>query len=269
MMSKKIHAEQSKEPYIDPIDHFIFYRGAGNPSSFGLSSRQEGSPGSFTLTNRCGEAIPRIFALQVSGGQSSWLAIDELLPVEYKDGKVRNQKGFTFQAPAGTTLEVAGELRERVVDTLRSEGLTLAEAKAMVATWDDLWFTEPGTRLLAILPQSVADAMVPLQICPVPTKIERVFVARVELITRAQEQVLTSILNPGTDQDADTAAARLSGLQLGRYAAGGMERATAIVREQMRGRFGELIRRSEEQQQVQAGADADAPVSIGVLSEAP
>ena len=122
----------------------------------------------------------------------------------------------------------------------------------MVATWDDLWFTEPGTRLLAVRPQSFADAMVPLQISPAPTRLERVFVDRVELITREQEQVLTSLLNnvgePGSipGQELGTAAAQLMDLQLGRYAAGGMERAATLVGERVRERFARLIDEAEQ-----------------------
>lgn len=124
----------------------------------------------------------------------------------------------------------------------------------MVATWDDLWFTEPGTRLLAVLPQSFADAMVPLQISPAPTRLERVFVARVELITREQEQVLTSLLNhidepepgPGSGQEPGTAATQLMDLQLGRYAAGGMERAAILVSRRVRERFAKLVDEAEQ-----------------------
>ena len=133
----------------------------------------------------------------------------------------------------GTAEEVAGDLRAEMIDSLHAEGLTRDEAASMVATWDDLWFTEPGTRILAILPQAFADKMVPLAITPKPTKIDRVFVARVEILTREVEEQLTSLLRPRADEGDESEFAedvtRLADIQLGRYAAGGMERAVQLL----------------------------------------
>lgn len=112
----------------------------------------------------------------------------------------------------------------------------------MVATWDNLWFTEPGTRILVVLPQAFADDMVPLKISPKQTELERVFVARLELINRSQEAELMTVLNaPDADQaDLSTDAARLAAVKLGRYTAGGMERAKNLVTNQMHRRFSAL-----------------------------
>ena len=142
----------------------------------------------------------------------------------------------------------------------------MAEAEAMVATWDNLWFTEPGTRILAILPQSVADAMVPLKITPAPDEIDRVFVARLELITRQQEEVLTAVLNTpaqqGTGKEASELAAleKFDSLQLGRYSAGGMERARILVSNQIHSRFHQLEelrkQRAKKEQELKKTATA-------------
>ena len=250
-IEKSLAAQRVQDQQPELVDHFIFYRGAGGDRSFALGCEQQGGPGTFSLTNRGEAPIPTVLALRVSGGQSSWTRIDSLLPVAHQDGKILNRETFTFPEPAGPAPEVAEGLRHLMVASLQAEGLTLAEAEAMVATWDDLWFTEPGTRLLAILPQSSADAMVPLQITPPPTRLERVFVARVELITREQEQILTDLLDagqPGGEQDLADAAAKFSELQLGRYAAGGLERAASLVSKQMRERFAALSRASVEAQ---------------------
>jgi hypothetical protein len=244
------------KPTIEPIDHFIFYRGAGNRGSFELTAVQGEGPDTFTLTNRSRATIPKLFALRVSEGQTAWLSLDQLTAVEYQEGKLLNQQTFTFPAPAGPAIEVAAELRRAMIDSLHAQGLTPEEAAAMVATWDDLWFTDPGTRILAVLPQTFADDMVPLTITPTPTSMVRVFVARVEIITREYEQTLTSLLNPATDtQDLASAAEQLQALQLGRYAAGGMERATTLVKRQIRERFTQLTRFAEEQQRLQASRE--------------
>jgi hypothetical protein len=53
----------------------------------------------------------------------------------------------------------------------------------MLATWRDTWFEE-GARLLYIAPRSAVDAVLPLDITPRPADVARVFVGRIELMTR-------------------------------------------------------------------------------------
>ena len=125
----------------------------------------------------------------------------------------------------------------------------------MVATWDYLWFTDPGTRVLAILPQKFADEMVPLNITPKPTKIERVFVARLELLNRAQEQILTKILTPSDEMEEQIASEQLAALKLGRYSAGGMERAKTLISAEIQKRFTRLEEMRKKQEAVE-GATA-------------
>ena len=240
----------SAKKIVSPIDHFIFYRGAGNADAFPIRAVEQKTPGSYELTNQFSETIPKLFALRVVDGKSSWTTVDQLARVAYdkKSKKVLNQQSITFPENTGPAKEVAIELRDTMVEALHAEGLTIAEAKAMVATWDDLWFTDPGTRVLAILPQSFADAMVPLKISPEPTKIERVFVARLELISKAKEQALISVLDPTDGMDEKIASEKLAALQLGRYSAGGMERAKTLINAQISARFNklELIRKKQE-----------------------
>ena len=52
----------------------------------------------------------------------------------------------------------------------------------MVETWRDSWFEE-GTRVLYLLPQSIVDGVLPLDIDPKPADTTRVFVGRMELVT--------------------------------------------------------------------------------------
>lgn len=243
-------AKPPAKPVADPIDHFIFYRGAGNADAFPIRAVEQESPGTYQLTNFYRETIPKLFALRVVDGKSSWTTIEQLARIGYdkKTKKATNQMALNFPEATSGVKEVAAELRDAMVASLHAEGLTKAEAKAMVATWDDLWFTDPGTRILAVLPQSFADEMVPLKISPEPTKIERVFVARLELISKAQEQVLTKVLAPFNDADEKVASEKLAALQLGRYSAGGMERAKTLINAQIGKRFTKLeeIRKAQE-----------------------
>jgi hypothetical protein len=52
----------------------------------------------------------------------------------------------------------------------------------MIATWGDSWFEE-GSRIIYIVPTSTVNAVLPLEVDPVPAQIKRVFVGRMELIT--------------------------------------------------------------------------------------
>ena len=73
-------------------------------------------------------------------------------------------------------------LRAQLEAMLTAEGLYPREAKAMVETWRDSWFEE-GTRIFYIAPKRAVDARLPLAILPAPSKVARVFVGRLELIT--------------------------------------------------------------------------------------
>jgi hypothetical protein len=88
-----------------------------------------------------------------------------------------------------------GAVAAHMVRLLVSKGIFTREAKAMVETWRDSWFEE-GTRVFYIAPRSTVDAVLPLDISPAPTAIERVFVGRIELFpSRAIDDVKTAILN--------------------------------------------------------------------------
>jgi len=52
----------------------------------------------------------------------------------------------------------------------------------MVETWRDSWFEE-GSRLIYIVPSRAIDAILPLQVDPLPSQTARVFVGRIELVT--------------------------------------------------------------------------------------
>ena len=79
-------------------------------------------------------------------------------------------------------------LRRDMVGALERAGLFRKEAEAMVNTWQDTWFTEPGVRVLYILPGEWTDGTLPIRIDPQPTELTRVMVGRSELISPEQEQ---------------------------------------------------------------------------------
>jgi len=75
-------------------------------------------------------------------------------------------------------------------------GLYAKEAHAMVETWRDSWFEE-GTRIFYMVPRAQVDAALPLSIDPAPSRIARVFVGRIELLSPWMEANLTRALTAG------------------------------------------------------------------------
>jgi hypothetical protein len=74
-------------------------------------------------------------------------------------------------------------------DVLVAQGLYRDEAHAMLETWHDSWFGE-GSRLFYIVPRQFVDTVLPLSIRPAPTRLSRVFVGRIELVTHATENAV-------------------------------------------------------------------------------
>ena len=229
-------------------ENFIFYRGAGN-ASLTIRVTEKNDPDTFNIDNywTSSPAIPRIFALKIANGKTSWLKLDQLESDFIENNKhIDRSQNISFPEPAGAASDVAVQLRTEMISTLTQQGLTPAEAAAMVATWDDLWFTEPGVRLLAILPQATIDHWLPLKISPAPSELKRVFVARIEVITKAKEQALLSILaSPG---DLLTNKQQFTELQLGRFAHGGLERAIVMKNKEMMTQFDAITRPAEAAQ---------------------
>jgi hypothetical protein len=81
-------------------------------------------------------------------------------------------------------------------DTLVAQGLYRDEAHATLETWHDSWFGE-GSRLFYITPRPFVDTLLSLSIRPAPTRLIRVFVGRIELVTPATENAVEAALLSG------------------------------------------------------------------------
>ena len=87
------------------------------------------------------------------------------------------------------------KLRQDLEIALIAHGLFPKEAQAMVETWRDFWFEE-SSRLIYIVPSLAVDAILPLHVETTPSRTERVFVGRIELVT------------PETKRSVESAVAR-------------------------------------------------------------
>ena len=89
----------------------------------------------------------------------------------------------------------------------------------MVETWKDHWFT-PGLRVFYLLPTQATDAILPLSIRPKPTKIVRVLVGRIEILTQQRRQEIRTLAKGLGDPDFRAREKATQGLiRIGRFAA--------------------------------------------------
>ncbi len=228
--------DSAEPPPPESWEKFIFYRGAGNELP---PYRVEALPNGMVRLSHHGDGggIRAAFLLEIGSRGARWGRIDPL-------PEMTGNQGTPFvdgdlKMPAAALPKGQEDLGAAMRVALTEAGLTSDEAKAMVATWGDLWFSETGTRVLAILPRAWVDSVLPLSITPAPSKLARVFVARFEVFTQEREQALLSLLGAGEKPDAD-ALEKFRTLHLDRFATAALERARRLADERMRKTFTEL-----------------------------
>ena len=123
---------------------------------------------------------------RVALAQPAETGIDTVILFERRGGRmgyrVAHAEGKNIVLDRPALADNVESLREALRGILVDAGLYPREAAAMVDTWRDSWF-EDGARLFYMLPQSAVDAILPLQIEPVPATVKRVFVGRMEIVT--------------------------------------------------------------------------------------
>lgn len=189
-----VHGDSDKlrpqAPVGDFFEKFLFYRGIGN-FSLPLTITSRGN-GEFDLANSGPDPIRSLFLVTVHGGQVQFRKYDSI-PA---NGRLTLQ-----QATQATSIEA---LSESVVQALVQEKLFEPEARAMVKTWRDSWFTEEGTRLFYMLPERVTEELLPLTIEPRPSKIVRVMVGRLEIMTPEDEARITQLVRTSAESRAES-----------------------------------------------------------------
>lgn len=149
-------------------ERFLFYRGAGN---FALPLTATVVQGNDVVAGGTGVAAMMLF--ENRGGRIGHrVQHDGAARVLLSRPELRNDE---------ESIDAVRASLERILET---QGLYPPEARAMIETWRDSWFTE-GARLFYVLSQETVDAVLPLRIDPAPAHVARVFVGRFELATDA------------------------------------------------------------------------------------
>lgn len=188
------------------FEKFLFYRGLGDfAAPLLLSAKGEGE---FEIHNASDDATGALFLLNVDGDALRFVQRDALA------GRSRT----TLALPAEPANRDA--LKQALVDALVASGLYRKEARAMVKTWDASWFSEPGDRVLYIVPRPFVDRMLPLAIDPLPDETARVFVGRLETLTPERTSRIAAAIAAG---DEARAALEAEVAALGRFAEPALE----------------------------------------------
>lgn len=237
------------QPDIHPIEKFIFYRGVGE--GYPMISASMPDNDTMRLSNSGNIASDFQVALRVRGNKASWVKLPSL-PAHVYEQNVEpklSQVDGTFPAEDKSIEQVDKELSALFLTELTARGLTDAEAKAMLATWNHTWFSEPGQRIFSILPSEWVDQVLPLTITPTPKTIKRVFVARLEVLSPETEDKLTELLQRKTITPADVK--NFAALNLGRFSEGATTITTDKIKQAMFQQF-YLLREASDEQQAEA-----------------
>jgi hypothetical protein len=168
----KSHYYQARDTDAAPLrvgsqtERFLFYRGVGD-FRVPMQARLEDG-GRVSVRTSTGAPIGDIVLFENRGGHVGYgvhHGTTDHLTLDLPD--LEDESPFP-----------ANEL-ERL---LEDQGLYPKEAAAMVNTWRDSWFEE-GTRLFYLMPQTMVEEILPLDIRPTPKAVVRVFVGRMELVT--------------------------------------------------------------------------------------
>lgn len=160
-------------------EKFLFYRGVGNfnlPLTVKLDGKQvilAAEGGHYQNKGVPGPGVVDMLVFEKRGTRMGYTYVPSLV------GETRVERPVLDKTLDQTfgTLEKA----------LTANGLYEKEAKAMVKTWADSWF-EDGLRVFYILPRSVTDRILPLNVSPTPKQTVRVMVGRSEVITPEMER---------------------------------------------------------------------------------
>lgn len=198
------------------LEKFIFYRGAGSfktPLRVTVDSNQV-----VTVENTVAQPLAHLFLLNIHDGYGAFGLMDELASsnsIRWFQLNADSAEHWNQLPLAQFQTEIAAQMQTALV----AEGLSPDEAKAMVNTWKDSWFTDEGVRVLYVLPRLWTDEILPLTLTPPPTDLTRVMVGRAEIITEDVAMNLFQLLTQAQSGDAE---ARLQAAnefkKLGRFA---------------------------------------------------
>jgi hypothetical protein len=196
-------------------EKFLFYRGLGDFTTPLTVTLSEGNVPRLELANQGRGNLGRLFVLEVKGDRAAFTA----------NGPLAAESSASVALPQDPEFRPVGQAIDRLSTQMRAaleaDGLYPAEAAAMVQTWRDSWFEEPGLRVLYLLPRSWTDEVLPISMVPSPREMVRVMVGRAEIITPEVQAEVRDKVVQYRRSDPKAKADAVDGflaLRLGRFA---------------------------------------------------
>lgn len=163
-------------------EKYLFYRGIGN---FEVQMKTYfNEHGLFAITNNNSNddvLYAMVYHKPMNGPAEIWWA-----------GSMGKGVMVTMypKAVQGLTVE---RVKTNFKNALVAAGLYKDEAEAMLKTWQHSYFDVPGLKVFWIVPRPVTDAILPLQIEPLPLSTQRVLVGRSEVLTPNFEEFIYQV----------------------------------------------------------------------------
>jgi hypothetical protein len=176
------------------VEKFLFYRGLGNfPSPIAMNFLDDGTlEGVLCIGNHGQQDIEHLMVYE--RGSPAGPKYDSETPSIWYQGPLKagqelKLKRSTLSPDYGQGMNAMESFHGDLVQA----GLTDQEARGLLNTWYDGYFIERGLKAFWILPRAQVDAILPLEITPVPDKLERVIVGRSEILTPGFERELKRV----------------------------------------------------------------------------
>lgn len=191
-------------------EHFLFYRGVGHlDAPLRLRQLEAGGPMQLYLARGAiGVPLPGWLVEIRPDGTCAFRAVEERKDAGEFNLVFLGDVNSSFANADFSTANLSG-LQAAMQAELVKQGLYPDEASAMLRTWEVSYFKSPGLRFFYIVPRVWTDRVLPLQVTGAPTRITRVMVGRIELISGAEKAALAQLADgPCPDLNAVENAAQ-------------------------------------------------------------
>ena len=149
-------------------EKFLFYRGVG---TFDVPLRAQLDGDTVRVGVVGPDVVARAIVLERQGDAVGFRAVE------------LTQAETSVDRPE-ITADALDAFERELLALLLAEGLYEREAHAMIETWRATW-SEPGLRVLYVVPRRLTDEVLPLTIAPPPSDLVRVLIGRAEILPDA------------------------------------------------------------------------------------
>lgn len=187
-------------------DQYVFYRGLMRTVPHPRVIASPTKPSDVEVRNDGPTPLRSAFLLEMrEGGDGRFVALGSVAPGAPVKATL---DGAAYRAKK----DVVADITQAMTNALVAEGLFADEARAMVRTWSEPWFSSNGTRVLYLVPRPTIDQILPMKITPALTASDdlvRVIVGRVEFMTHDKQlEVTRDVLAAGKAPSGNPEEAR-------------------------------------------------------------